>query len=312
MFLKRYPMLLLRHYIRNTVTTGELTLPSRNSVITCKYQAESCFLLCANRARVSRIQVIERAKMAGHSQFKNIMHRKGAQDKKRAKIFNKLAREITVAARSGQPDPEANPRLRNAILAARAENMPNSRIKSAIDQANPNSGDMSNYEEIRYEGYGPGGAAVIVEALTDNRNRTAGEVRTAFAKNGGALGETNSVSFMFAKVGLISYPEGKASFDDMFEAGVEAGADNVETSKGSHEITTKPEDFAAVRDALEKKFGAPESGGIVWKPVNTVALNQEQAEDMFTMIEALEDSDDVQNVFANFEVEEAVMERLLA
>jgi YebC/PmpR family DNA-binding regulatory protein len=247
--------------------------------------------------------------MAGHSQFKNIMHRKGAQDKKKAKVFNKLAREITVAAKSGQPDPDANPRLRNAILAARKENMPNSRIKSAIDQAKP-GGDMSNYDEVRYEGYGPGGVAVVVEALTDNRNRTAAEVRAAFAKNGGALGETNSVSFMFQKTGSITYPGKTASSDAMFEAAVEAGAENVETTGDGHEILTKPEDFLSVKDALEKKFGAPESAGVIWKPLNTVALTQEQAEDLITLIETLEDSDDVQNVFSNFEVSDAIMERL--
>jgi YebC/PmpR family DNA-binding regulatory protein len=248
--------------------------------------------------------------MAGHSQFKNIMHRKGAQDKKKAKVFNKLAREITVAAKAGQPDPDANPRLRNAILAARKENMPNSRIKSAVDQAKP-GGDMSNYDEIRYEGYGPGGVAVVVvEALTDNRNRTAAEVRAAFAKNGGALGETNSVSFMFTKTGSIVYPGKTATPDAMFEAVVEAGAENVETTNDGHEILTKPEDLLSVKDALEKKFGAPESAGIIWKPLNTVALTQEQAEDLITLIETLEDSDDVQNVFSNFEVSDAIMERL--
>ncbi|MBI1214231.1 MAG: YebC/PmpR family DNA-binding transcriptional regulator [Alphaproteobacteria bacterium] len=248
--------------------------------------------------------------MAGHSQFKNIMHRKGAQDKKRAKVFNKLAREITVSAKSGQPDPEGNPRLRAAIQAARAANMPNDRIKRAIDQANPNSGDLSNYEEIRYEGYGPGGVAVIVEALTDNRNRTASEVRTAFAKNGGSLGETNSVSFMFAKLGNIVFPASCAGTEAMFEAAVEAGAENVETDKDNHEVTTQPEDFMAVKDALEEKFGEPESAAIVWKPNNTVKLDLDQAQTLFAMIEQLEDSDDVQNVYSNFEVDDDVMERL--
>ena len=247
--------------------------------------------------------------MAGHSQFKNIMHRKGAQDKKKAKIFNKLAREITVAAKSGQPDPDANPRLRNAIVAARKENMPNSRIKSAIDQAKP-GGDMSNYENVRYEGRGPGGVAVIVEALTDNRNRTAAEVRAAFAKNGGALGETNSVSFMFVRIGSILYPAKAAAADAVFEAAVEAGAENVETTKDGHDITTKPEDFIAVREALEKKFGAPETAGVVWKPNMSVAVTPDQGKELLDLIEALEDSDDVQNVFANFEMDDAVMERL--
>ena len=251
--------------------------------------------------------------MAGHSQFKNIMHRKGAQDKKRAKIFNKLAREITVAARMGQPDPDANPRLRNAIIEARSHNMPNSRIKSALDAANPNNGDLSNYDEVRYEGYGPGGVAVIVEALTDNRNRTAAEVRTAFQKNGGALGETNSVSFLFARVGQIMYAAATAGGEAMFEAAVEAGAENVETTDETHEVTTRPEDFIAVKDALEKKFGPCMDGAaIVWKPTTTTMLDHEQAQSLFDMIEALEDSDDVQKVFSNFEVENDVMEKLLA
>ncbi|HYD17414.1 MAG TPA: YebC/PmpR family DNA-binding transcriptional regulator [Patescibacteria group bacterium] len=250
--------------------------------------------------------------MAGHSQFKNIMHRKGAQDKKKAKIFNKWAREITVAAKAGLPDPDANPRLRNAIQAARADNMPNSRIKSAIEQALPNAAGASNYDEIRYEGRGPGGVSVIVEALTDNRNRTAAEVRAAFAKNGGTLGETNSVTFMFNKIGLITYPASAAAFDAIFEAGVEAGADNVETVDDRHEITTKPEDFLSVKDALEKKFGAPQSAGVIWRPNMTVTLDQQQAQDLIDLIEALEDSDDVQNVFSNFEVDDAVMERLSA
>ncbi len=250
--------------------------------------------------------------MAGHSQFKNIMHRKGAQDKKRAKLFNKLAREITVAAKSGQADPALNPRLRNAIVAARECNMSNDRIKRAQEQANPNSGEASNYEDIRYEGYGPGGVAVIVEALTDNRNRTAGDVRMAFTKNGGTLGETNSVSFLFVKVGSVVYPSGVAADDRMFEAAVEAGADNVEAADGTYEVTTKPVDFIAVKEALEKKFGAPQSSGIIWKPLTTVAVTQEQAKDLIDLIEALEDSDDVQNVFSNFEVDESVMARLMA
>jgi YebC/PmpR family DNA-binding regulatory protein len=250
--------------------------------------------------------------MAGHSQFKNIMHRKGAQDKKKAKIFNKWAREITVAAKSGLPDPDANPRLRNAIQAARADNMPNSRIKSAIEQAMPNAAGASNYDEIRYEGRGPGGVSVIIEALTDNRNRTAAEVRSAFTKNNGTLGETNSVTFMFAKIGLITYPATAASFDAIFEAGVEAGADNVETVDAKHEIITRTEDFLSVKDALEKKFGAPESAGVIWRPNMTVKLDQEQAQELIDLIEALEDSDDVQNVFSNFEVDDAVMERLSA
>ncbi|MDD9899996.1 MAG: YebC/PmpR family DNA-binding transcriptional regulator [Alphaproteobacteria bacterium] len=248
--------------------------------------------------------------MAGHSQFKNIMHRKGAQDKKRAKLFNKLGREITVAARLGMPDPEANPRLRNAIAAARAANMPNDRIKRAVDSGTPGAGDSSDYEDIRYEGYGPGGVAVIVEALTDNRNRTAAEVRTAFTKSGGALGETNSVSFMFDKIGSIIFAATVADAEKMFEAAVEAGAENVESTKDGHDVTTQPEDFIAVKEALEKVFGDAESAGIVWKPQNTIAIDGEQAEAVFKLIETLEDSDDVQNVFSNFEVDAAVLEKL--
>ena len=250
--------------------------------------------------------------MAGHSQFKNIMHRKGAQDKKKAKKFNKLAREITMAAKSGQLDPAVNSRLRNAMAEARKENMASDRIKRAVEQANPNNADASNYEEIRYEGYGPGGVAVIVEALTDNRNRTAGDVRTAFAKNDGALGETNSVSFMFSKVGSIFFGASVAAPDQIFEAAVEAGADNVESSVDGHEVTTKPADFMAVKDALEKKFGASQTSGIIWKPNVMVAVTQEQAKDLIDLIEALEDYDDVQNVFSNFEVDDSVMARLMA
>ena len=250
--------------------------------------------------------------MAGHSQFKNIMHRKGAQDKKKAKKFNKLAREITMAAKGGQPDPTVNSRLRNAIAEARKENMASDRIKRAIEQANPNSADASNYEEIRYEGYGPGGVAVIVEALTDNRNRTAGDVRTAFAKNGGTMGETNSVSFMFTKVGSIVFAGSVAADDKMFEAAVEAGAENVESSGSVHEVTTQPTDFIHVKEALEKKFGAAQDSGIIWKPNNTIPVTQEQAKELIELIEALEDYDDVQNVFTNFEVDEGVMAQLMA
>ena len=249
--------------------------------------------------------------MAGHSQFKNIMHRKGAQDAKRSKMFNKFAREITVAAKSGLPDPASNPRLRAAILAARGQNMPRDRIDRAIKQGTP-GGDDTNYEEVRYEGYGPGGVALIVEALTDNRNRTAAEVRSAFTKYGGSLGETNSVSFMFARIGSIVYPVSVAGADQMFEAGVEAGAENVETNAEIHDITTKPEDFLAVKDALEKKFGPAQSSSVLWKPLNTVALNPEQSKDILDLIETLEDSDDVQNVFANFEVSDDIMAQLSA
>ena len=250
--------------------------------------------------------------MAGHSQFKNIMHRKGAQDKKRSKLFSKLAREITVAAKLGQPEPELNPRLRNAMVSAREYNMPNDRIKRAIEQAKPGAAGDSNYEDIRYEGYGLGGVAVIVEALTDNRNRTAGAVRMAFTKNGGSLGEMNAVSFMFSKVGLIAYSVSTVCADRMFETAVEAGAENIETSEDVYEVTMKPSDFTAVRESLEKEFGSPQESGIIWKPVNTVSVTQEQAKSLISMIDALEDLDDVQNVFTNLEVDEAVIKQLMA
>ncbi|MEO0393772.1 MAG: YebC/PmpR family DNA-binding transcriptional regulator, partial [Pseudomonadota bacterium] len=191
--------------------------------------------------------------MAGHSKFKNIMHRKGAQDAKRARLFTKIAREITVATKSGMPDPAMNPRLRAAIATAKQANMPNERIDRAI-KSGSGEGDAETYDEIRYEGYGPGGVAVIIEALTDNRNRTAAEIRTAFTKHGGSLGETNSVSFMFDRVGQIVYPGAAGDADEIFEVAVEAGAENVESSDESHEITTPVEEFAAVRDALARFF----------------------------------------------------------
>jgi YebC/PmpR family DNA-binding regulatory protein len=250
--------------------------------------------------------------MAGHSQFKNIMHRKGAQDAKRSKIFNKLAREITVAAKAGLPDPAANPRLRAAILAGRAQNMPRDRIDRAIKQGTPGGGDDANYEEIRYEGYGPGGTALIVEALTDNRNRTASEVRSAFTKHGGSLGETNSVSFMFNRVGAILYPVAAASADAMFEAALEAGADNVESDENGHQVTSTIENFGLVRDALEAKFGAPESARLTWLPLNTVAPSEEAAVSLLKLIDVLEDNDDVQVVEGNFDISDELMQKLTA
>ena len=249
--------------------------------------------------------------MAGHSHFKNMMHRKGAQDAKRARIFARLIREITVAAGQGLPDPAANPRLRAAIAAARGANMTRDTIERAIKKA-AGEGANDNYQEVRYEGYGPAGVAVIVEALTDNRNRTAGEVRSAFAKNGGALGETNSVSFMFTRLGAIRYPAPVASEDDMLEAAIEAGADNAAFDEDGHDITCAIEDFFAVRDALEAKFGPPESAKLEWRPATTVALDEEKAAGMMKLLDVLEDSDDVQNVYANFDISEAVMSRLSA
>jgi YebC/PmpR family DNA-binding regulatory protein len=250
--------------------------------------------------------------MAGHSQFKNIMHRKGAQDAKRSKMFNKLAREITVAAKSGLPDPAANPRLRAAILAARAQNMPRDRIDRAVKQGTPGGGDDTNYEEVRYEGRGPGGVALIVEALTDNRNRTASEVRTAFSKNGGSLAETNSVAFMFDRVGAIYYPIAVADADAMLEAAIDAGAADVISDAAGHEVISSLEDFAAVRDALDAKFGGAESARLTWKPQNTVTLDETAATGLLKLIDALEDNDDVQTVEGNFDIPEDVLERLTA
>src|SRR5690348_2901979 len=248
--------------------------------------------------------------MAGHSQFKNIMHRKGRQDKARSKLFGKLAREITVSAKLGLPDPAFNPRLRAAILAARADNMPKDNIERAIKKSQ--GAESETYDEIRYEGYGPGGVAIIIEALTDNRNRTASEVRSIFTKNGGALGETNSVAFNFARKGVITYPAAAASADAMFEAALEAGAENVESGDEIHEIITSPDDFAAVRDALDKKFGGAESAKLAWQATVTTPVGAEQAETLFGLIEALEDNDDVQTVSANYEVADEVVARLTA
>ncbi len=249
--------------------------------------------------------------MAGHSQFKNIMYRKGAQDAKRAKIFAKLIREVTVAARSGLPDPNMNPRLRSAIAAARAANMPKDNVERAINRG-AGGGDGVNYEEVRYEGYGPGGVAVIVEALTDNRNRTAAEIRAAFTKYGGNLGETGSVNFMFDRIGQVRYAAGASSADDMFEAALEAGANDVESDADGHQVTCEPDDFSAVRDALEERFGDAQGAGLDWRPKNTVPVDDHSAETLFKLLDILEDNDDVQRVAANFEVADDVMERLSA
>ena len=249
--------------------------------------------------------------MAGHSQFKNIMHRKGRQDAQKSKLFGKLAREVTVAAKLGTPDPDMNPRLRAAIIAARAENMPKDNIERAIKKAS--GGDSENYEEIRYEGYGPGGVAVIVEVLTDNRNRTAGEVRATFTKSGGNLAETGAVAFMFDHVGVIEYDaKAAASADAMFEAALEAGADDVVSSENGHEIYAAPDKFGSVAKALEVKFGEPRKSSLVWRPQNTVAVDDEQGEKVLKLIEGLNDSDDVQNVYANFEVSDALVEKMSA
>ena len=246
--------------------------------------------------------------MAGHSQFKNIMHKKGKQDAVRSKLFSKLAREITVAAKLGMPDPAMNPRLRSAVLAARAENMPKDNIERAIKKAS--GGDSENYDEVRYEGYAPGGVAIIIEALTDNRNRTAGEVRSYFTKAGGALAETGAVSFMFDRVGVITYDGKAASEDAMLEAALDAGAQDVASTEDGHEIVSTLEDMNEVAKALEAKFGEPQSAKLVWRPQNTIAVDDEAGEKILKLVGTLEDNDDVQNVYANFEVSDALVAKM--
>jgi YebC/PmpR family DNA-binding regulatory protein len=246
--------------------------------------------------------------MAGHSQFKNIMHKKGKQDAIRSKLFSKLAREITVAAKLGLPDPTMNARLRAAVIAARAENMPKDNIERAIKKAA--SADTENYDEVRYEGYAPGGVAVIVEALTDNRNRTAGEVRSLFTKSGGSLAETGAVSFLFDRVGSIVFDRKVASDDDMLEAAIEAGADDVVSGPEEHEVITSVGALRDAQKALEAKFGEPERATIVWRPQNTIAVDDEAGEKVLRLIDGLEDNDDVQTVTANFEVSEALLAKM--
>ena len=246
--------------------------------------------------------------MAGHSQFKNIMHKKGKQDAIRSKLFSKLAREITVAAKMGLPDPAMNARLRSAVIAARAENMPRDNIERAIRKA---SGvDAENYDEVRYEGYAPGGVAVIIEALTDNRNRTAGEVRSYFTKAGGALAETGAVAFMFDHVGLIEFDRKVASEDEIMEAAIDAGADDAVTGEDSHEITTSLEDLRGVAQTLEGKFGEPRQAKLVWKPQTLVPVDDEAGEKILKLVDALEENDDVQTVYANFEISDALVAKL--
>jgi YebC/PmpR family DNA-binding regulatory protein len=249
--------------------------------------------------------------MAGHSQFKNIMHRKGAQDARRARQFAKLIREITVSARQGLPDPASNPRLRAAVTAARQANMPRDTVDRAIKKATGAAGG-EDYVEVRYEGYGPAGVAIIVEALTDNRNRTASDVRAAFSKHGGALGETNSVAFMFNRLGVILYPAEAASADEMLEAAIEAGAEDVASDEEGHEVTCAVESFFQVRDALEARFGPPAGARLEWRPATTVTLDEERAAGVLKLVDALDDNDDVQNVYANFDISEPVMQRLSA
>ena len=246
--------------------------------------------------------------MAGHSQFKNIMHKKGKQDAIRSKLFSKLAREITVAAKMGLPDPAMNARLRAAVIAARAENMPKDNIERAIRKAS--GADAETYDEVRYEGYAPGGVAVIIEALTDNRNRTAGEVRSYFTKAGGALAETGAVSFMFDHVGLIEFETKAATEDQMMEAALEAGAEDVATSADGHEVVTSLEGLREVAQALEGRFGEPRQAKLVWRPQTSIAVDDEAGEKILKLVGALEDNDDVQTVYANFEVSDALIARM--
>jgi len=248
--------------------------------------------------------------MAGHSKFKNIMHKKGASDARRSKIFSKLAREITVAAKLGMPDPDMNARLRLAVLNARAENMPKDNIERAIKKAA--GGDADNYDEIRYEGYGPGGVAVIVEALTDNRNRTASAVRTHFGKFGGALGETGSVGFMFDHVGEITYSAEAGDPDAVFEAAIEAGAEDAQSEAENHTILCAFTDLGDVAKALEEKLGAAATVKLIWKPQTVTNLDEDKASTMLKLIAALEDDDDVQEVYANFEISDEVLAKLTA
>ncbi|MEK7266637.1 MAG: YebC/PmpR family DNA-binding transcriptional regulator [Pseudomonadota bacterium] len=246
--------------------------------------------------------------MAGHSQFANIMHRKGKQDAKRAKMFSKLSKEITVAAKLGTPDPAFNPRLRLAIQAAKAQSVPKDNIERAIKKAT--GGEGPGFEDIRYEGFGPGGIGIIVEVLTDNRNRAAGEVRAAFSKNGGNLGETGSVAFMFDRVGAVDFPAGVAAEDAMLEAAIDAGASDVETSAETHLIYTAGDELASVAAALEAKFGEAASVKLVWKPQNLIEISGEPASSLMKLLDTLDDCDDVQNVYANYDLSTDEMKRL--
>ncbi len=240
--------------------------------------------------------------MAGHSKFKNIMHRKGRQDSVRSKMFSKLSKEITVAAKVGGPDPDANPRLRLAIQNAKGQSMPKDNIQRAISKSQ--QGDAANYDEIRYEGYGPGGTAIIVEALTDNRNRSASNVRSTFSKYGGSLGETGSVSFMFDRVGEIVFKASVGDPDSVLEAGIEAGADDVQSDEETHTITCAFEDVGDVSKALEAALGEAESVNLIWKPQNLIAVDADKAQTLVKLIGILEDDDDVQNVYSNFDIDE--------
>lgn len=248
--------------------------------------------------------------MAGHSQFKNIMYRKGAQDAKKARVFAKLARDITIAAKSGMPEPDKNPRLRLAIQAARAESMPKDNIERAIAKASQTAGG-ADYVSMRYEGFGPGKVAIIVEAMTDNKNRTASNVRTIFGKRGGAMGETGSVAFNFERIGFIQYPADAADADKMFESALEAGANDVVSDEEHHEIETLPDDLNTVTESLEAIFGTPSASRLDWKPmVLTEVTDEETARKLLDFIDALEDDDDVQKVYHNAEISDEIMEKL--
>ncbi|HEX8217425.1 MAG TPA: YebC/PmpR family DNA-binding transcriptional regulator [Allosphingosinicella sp.] len=246
--------------------------------------------------------------MAGHSKFKNIMHRKGAQDKKRSAMFSKLSREITVAAKMGTPDPDMNPRLRAAVLAAKAQSMPKDNIQRAIDKSAV--GDGENYEEVRYEGFGPGGVALIVEALTDNRNRTATNVRTAFSKNGGNLGASGSVSHGFERVGLVEYAAAAGTADEVLEAAIEAGADDVESDEEGHEIWTAQDSLHEVARELEKRLGEPARTKLAWRAQTPVDVSGDDAGQLVRLIDTLEEDDDVQTVWGNYEMTDEVLEKL--
>jgi YebC/PmpR family DNA-binding regulatory protein len=246
--------------------------------------------------------------MAGHSKYKNIMYRKGAQDKKRSAMFSKLSREITVAAKMGAPDPDMNARLRAAVNAAKAQSMPKDNIQRSIDKAS--ASDAENYEDIRYEGFGPGGVSLVVEALTDNRNRTATNVRTAFSKNGGNLGASGSVTHGFARLGLIEYPASAGDAEKVFEAAIEAGAEDVESDEGGHQIWTAVDDLHDVARALESTLGEAENVKLAWRPQTMVDVGESDAVQLMRLVETLEDDDDVQTVWGNYEMSDEVLEKL--
>jgi YebC/PmpR family DNA-binding regulatory protein len=246
--------------------------------------------------------------MAGHSKYKNIMYRKGAQDKKRSAMFSKLSREITVAAKMGVPDPDMNARLRAAVNAAKAQSMPKDNIQRSIDKAS--GADAENYEDVRYEGFGPGGVSLVVEALTDNRNRTATNVRTAFSKNGGNLGASGAVTHGFDRLGLIEYPASAGDGDQVFEAAIEAGAEDVESDEDGHQIWTSVDDLHGVARALEGALGAAESVKLAWRPQTSIEVGEGEAEQLLKLVDALEDDDDVQTVWGNYEIPDAVLEKL--